>query len=138
MIDGARRVGKSWIAEEFAKNEYASYLMLDFSKAQPRLKRIFNEYLGDLDTFFLYLQEATGTRLTPGNSLVVFDEVQKFPRARESIKHLVADGRFHYLETGSLISIDRNVKDTRKASYPGSLFCLGSFFVILSPFDATF
>jgi hypothetical protein len=111
MIDGAQRVGKSWIAEAFAKNEYASHLVLDFSKAQPRVKRIFNEYLGDLDTFFLYLQEATGTRLTPGNSLVVFDEVQKFPRAREAIKHLVADGRYHYLETGSLISIDRNVKD---------------------------
>lgn len=111
MLDGARRVGKSWIAEEFAKNEYASHLMLDFSKAQPRVKRLFDEYLSDLDTFFLYLQEATGVHLVPGNSLVVFDEVQKFPRAREAMKHLVADGRYHYLETGSLISIDRNVKD---------------------------
>ena len=117
MIDGARRVGKSWIAEEFAKQEYASHLMLDFSTVQPRVKRIFNEYLGNLDTLFLYLQEATGTRLVPGNSLVVFDEVQKFPRAREAIKHLVADGRFHYLETGSLIRLKKNTEEGLRHGY---------------------
>ena len=111
MIDGARRVGKSWIAVEFAKREYAAYVLVDFSKAGLKLKRIFNEYLDDLDTFFLYFEQLTGVKLVRGNSLVIFDEVQKFPRAREAIKHLVADGRYHYLETGSLISINKNVKD---------------------------
>ncbi|MBQ2628161.1 MAG: ATP-binding protein [Kiritimatiellae bacterium] len=111
LIDGARRVGKSYIVEEFAKNEYASYVLVDFSKAQTKLKRIFNEYLDDLDTFFLYFERITHSRLVRGNALVIFDEVQKFPRAREAIKHLVADGRYHYIETGSLISINKNVKD---------------------------
>ena len=111
LIDGARRVGKSYVAEEFAKREYASRLIIDFSVANSRLRRIFNDYLGDLDTFFLYLQRITGAKLIPGDGLVVFDEVQKFPRAREAIKHLVKDGRFHYIETGSLISINKNVKD---------------------------
>ena len=111
LIDGARRVGKSYIVEEFAKKEYASYVLVDFSKAKTKLKRIFNEYLDDLDTFFLYFERITHSRLVQGNALVIFDEVQKFPRAREAIKHLVADGRFHYIETGSLISINKNVKD---------------------------
>ena len=111
LIDGARRVGKSYIVEEFAKKEYASYALVDFSKAKPNLKRIFNEYLDDLDTFFLYFERITQTRLVKGDSLIIFDEVQKFPRAREAIKHLVADGRYHYIETGSLISINKNVKD---------------------------
>ena len=110
LIDGARRVGKSWIAEEFARNEYASYVIVDFSKAGPKLKRIFNLYLDDLDTFFLHFQQLTRTKLVRNNALVIFDEVQKFPRAREAIKHLVADGRYHYLETGSLISINKNVR----------------------------
>ncbi len=111
LIDGARRVGKSYIVEEFAKNEYASYVVVDFSKAQSKLKRIFNEYLDDLDMFFLYFERITHARLVKGNGLVIFDEVQKFPRAREAIKHLVADGRYHYIETGSLISINKNVKN---------------------------
>ena len=111
LIDGARRVGKSYIVEKFAKNEYASYVLVDFSKTQAKLKRIFNEYLDDLDTFFLYFERITHAKLVKGNALVVFDEVQKFPRAREAIKHLVADGRYHYIETGSLISINKNVKD---------------------------
>lgn len=111
LIDGARRVGKSYIVEEFAKNEYASYVLVDFSKAQAKLKRIFNEYLDDLDTFFLYFERITHSQLIKGDALVIFDEVQKFPRAREAIKHLVADGRYHYIETGSLISINKNVKD---------------------------
>ena len=111
LIDGARRVGKSYIVEEFAKKEYASSVLVDFSKAKTKLKRIFNEYLDDLDTFFLYFERITHSRLVQGNALVIFDEVQKFPRAREAIKHLVADGRFHYIETGSLISINKNVKD---------------------------
>ena len=111
LIDGVRRVGKSYVVEEFAKREYASYVLVDFSKAQSKLKRIFNEYLDDLDTFFLYFERITHARLVKGDALVIFDEVQKFPRAREAIKHLVADGRYHYIETGSLISINKNVKD---------------------------
>ena len=111
LIDGARRVGKSWIAEEFAKREYASYVLVDFSKAGPKLKRLFNLYLDDLDTFFLHFQQLTRSNLVRNDALVIFDEVQKFPRAREAIKHLVKDGRYHYLETGSLISINKNVRN---------------------------
>ena len=108
LIDGARRVGKSWIAEEFAKSEYASYLLINFSKASRGIRTIFEENLSDLDTFFMLLEAETGVRLIRGNALVVFDEVQEFPRAREAIKTLVADGRYHYLETGSLVSIRKN------------------------------
>lgn len=111
MLDGARRVGKSWIAEEFAKNEYATYLVIDFAKAPRKVKRYFEEYLDDLDMFFMYLCTAYHTTLVPGNSVIIFDEVQRFPRAREAIKYLVKDGRFHYIETGSLISIRKNVKN---------------------------
>ncbi len=108
LIDGARRVGKSWIAEEFAKTEYKSYLTIDFSKASRNIRTIFEENLHDLDTFFVLLEAETGVRLIKGDALLVFDEVQQFPRAREAIKTLVADGRFHYLETGSLISVKKN------------------------------
>ena len=111
MLDGARRVGKSWIAEEFARNEYEAYLLIDFAKVSSKVKRYFNEYLEDLDTFFMYLQSAYSVELPKGKSVVIFDEVQRFPRAREAIKYLVADGRFHYIETGSLISIQKNVKN---------------------------
>ena len=111
MIDGARRVGKSWIAEEFAKNEYESYLLIDFSKATKAVKRYFREYLNDLDTFFMYLLGEYHAELKPRKSVVIFDEVQEFPRAREAIKHLVADGRYDYIETGSLISINKNVRN---------------------------
>ena len=107
MIDGARRVGESYIVEEFAKSEYDAYLLLDFSKVGSDVKVLFNDYLGDLDTFFMLLQNKMGVVLPPGRSLVIFDEVQLFPRAREAIKHLVKDGRYHYLETGSLISISK-------------------------------
>ena len=111
MLDGARRVGKSYIAEEFAKNEYAAYLLIDFATASRKVRRYFEEYLDDLDTFFMYLCTAYQTTLVPGNSVIIFDEVQRFPRAREAIKYLVKDGRFHYIETGSLISIRKNVRD---------------------------
>ena len=111
MLDGARRVGKSYIAEEFAKNEYAAYLVVDFATAPRKVKRYFEEYLNDLDTFFMYLCSAYRKTLVPGNSVIIFDEVQRFPRAREAIKYLVKDGRFHYIETGSLISIRKNVKN---------------------------
>ncbi len=111
MLDGARRVGKSWLAEEFAKREYDSYLLIDFSKAKKEVKSLFEEYLDDLDTFFMMLQTLMRVRLEKGRSLIIFDEVQRFPRAREAIKHLVKDGRYHYIETGSLISVKKNVKD---------------------------
>ena len=110
LIDGARRVGKSWIAEEFGRREYEKCLLIDFSKASPALKRIFIENLHDLDTFFLLLENEMGVRLVRGKSLVIFDEVQEFPRAREAIKTLVKDGRYHYIETGSLVSIKKNVE----------------------------
>ncbi|MCQ2393440.1 MAG: AAA family ATPase [Kiritimatiellae bacterium] len=110
LIDGARRVGKSYIAEEFAKNEYRSYLLVNFAKASGAVKNLFSEYQEQLDLLFLKLCEVYGVRLYPGESLVIFDEVQDCPKARESIKHLVADGRYHYLETGSLVSINENVE----------------------------
>ena len=111
MIDGARRVGKSYIAEKFAKAEYAAYLIIDFAAASRKVKGYFEDYLDDLDTLFMYLCTAYRTTLIPGNSVIIFDEVQRFPRAREAIKYLVKDGRFHYIETGSLISIRKNVKN---------------------------
>jgi hypothetical protein len=125
LIDGARRVGKSWIAEEFAKAEYERYLLIDFSRASKNVREIFDNQLHDLDTFFMMLEAETGTRLAKGKSLVIFDEVQEFPRAREAIKALVADGRYHYIETGSLISIRKNTtgivipsEELHKKMYP--------------------
>ena len=110
MIEGARRVGKSYIAEEFARNEYDSYILIDFSKAPQRVKDWFDEYLEDVDTLLQNIQLHYKRQLTPRRSLIIFDEVQKCPRAREAIKALVADHRFDYLEPGSLISIKKNVE----------------------------
>ncbi|MBQ7622419.1 MAG: ATP-binding protein [Bacteroidales bacterium] len=111
LIEGARRIGKSWIAEEFARNEYESFIFIDFSKAPRRVKDWFDEYLEDIDTLLQNIQLHYKKRLTPRKSLIVFDEVQKCPRAREAIKALVQDHRFDYLETGSLISIKKNVEN---------------------------
>ncbi len=111
LIDGARRVGKSWIVEEFGRNEYASCLIIDFAHIPTKVKRIFNEYVNDLDELFLLLSSVYHVNLVRGNSLVVFDEVQRFPKAREAIKYLVKHGRYHYIETGSLISIRKNVQN---------------------------
>lgn len=111
MIEGARRIGKSYIAEAFAQNEYESYILIDFSKAPDIVKSWFDMYLEDIDTLLENLQLHYKKKLSPRRSLIIFDEVQDCPRARESIKALVADGRFDYLETGSLISIRKNVKD---------------------------
>ena len=110
MIDGARRVGKSYIAEEFAKNEYRSHVMIDFAKVPKEVKSLFEQYQDRLDTLFLKLSEYFGVKLHERDTLFIFDEVQMCPKARESIKHLVADGRYDYLETGSLVSIDENVE----------------------------
>ena len=111
LIQGARRVGKSYIAEQFAKNEYDSYILIDFNRAGQQVRDIFLYDIEDLDSFFLKLTTLYNTKLTERQSLIIFDEVQLFPRARSVIKYLVADGRYDYLETGSLISIRENVKD---------------------------
>lgn len=111
LIDGARRVGKSYIVEEFAKNEYESYILIDFNNAMKQVLDLFHNYLYDLDTFFMYLGLYFNVKLQPRKSLIIFDEVQAFPEARAAIKYLVKDGRFDYIETGSLVSINRNVKN---------------------------
>ena len=111
LIEGARRIGKSYIAKEFAGNEYESYILIDFSKAPARVKGWFDEYLEDVDTLLQNIQLHYKKKLVPRNSVIIFDEVQKCPRAREAIKALVEDRRFDYLETGSLISIKKNVTD---------------------------
>ena len=110
LLEGARRVGKSTIAENFAKNEYKSYILIDFSKTTSNILECFDD-IGNLNIFFLRLQAETGITLYEHESLIIFDEVQLFPKARQAIKHLVFDGRYSYLETGSLISIKKNVKD---------------------------
>ncbi len=110
LIDGARRVGKSYIAEEFARNEYKSYLLIDFNNTSRHIKQLFEEQLTDLDTFFRQLSLLTGVKFYHRNTAIIFDEVQQYPRARSAIKYLVADGRYDYIETGSLVSINRNVK----------------------------
>ncbi len=111
LIEGARRVGKSTIAEEFAKNEYEDYLLLDFSIETTDVHRNFEENISNPDTFFRNLFAIKGKDLPKRHSVIIFDEVQLFPKARQAIKHLVADGRYDYIETGSLISIKKNVKD---------------------------
>jgi predicted AAA+ superfamily ATPase len=111
LIDGARRVGKSYIVEEFAKAEYKSYIIIDFNSASDDTLDLFRNYLNDLDTFFMYLSGYYNVKLFKHESLIIFDEVQLFPRARAAIKYLVADGRFDYIETGSIVSIKKNVKD---------------------------
>lgn len=110
LLEGTRRTGKSTLARAFAENEYDSHLIIDFSVASEDIKDLFRMYRSDVDTFFMYLQAFTGVSLIRRKSLIVFDEVQRFPPAREFLKQLVADGRYDYLETGSLISIRKNVE----------------------------
>lgn len=110
LIEGARRIGKSTVAEEFAKNEYESYILIDFSLAPKAVRDLFDD-MTDLNYFFLQLQLIFKVDLVERNSLIIFDEVQLFPAARQAIKRLVKDRRYDYLETGSLISIKKNVKD---------------------------
>ena len=111
LITGARRVGKSYSVEEFAKSEYKSSLIINFADADDNLKELFNHAPQDLNSFFVLLQGYFNTELIEGDGLIVFDEVQRLPKAREMIKRLVADGRFHYIETGSLMSIRKNTQD---------------------------
>ncbi len=109
LIEGARRVGKSTLVKDFAQNEYESYILLDFSKVSKEIKALFED-ISDLNYFFLRLQVLCNVQLKERKSVIVFDEVQLLPLARQAIKHLVADGRYDYIETGSLISIKRHVE----------------------------
>ena len=110
LIEGARRIGKSTVAEEFGKREYKNYILIDFSTASKDVKALFED-ISDLDYLFLQLQLRYGVDLQERKSLIIFDEIQLCPLARQAIKSLVKDGRYDYIETGSLISIRRNVKD---------------------------
>lgn len=110
LVKGARRVGKSTIVEEFAKKEFKSYIMIDFANVSKDIKDLFEDTY-DLDFFFLQLQQLSGTKLYEKESVIIFDEVQLLPKARQAIKYLVADGRYKYIETGSLLSIKKNTKD---------------------------
>lgn len=110
LIDGARRVGKSYIVRQFAEKEYRSYVILDFNLVPKSIKELFENDLDNLDRFFMYLSNYTGKTLYTRDTLIVFDEVQQYPKARAAIKYLVKDGRYDYIETGSLISIKKNVE----------------------------
>lgn len=111
LIDGARRVGKSYIAEQFAKENYKSYILIDFNYVSEEITDLFNNYLYDLDVFYMRLSAFYHIKLYKGETLIIFDEVQMFPKARGAVKYLVADGRYDFIETGSLMSIKKNVKD---------------------------
>ncbi len=110
LIEGARRIGKSTVAKEFGEKEYKSYVLIDFNNASKKILDAFNN-LNNLDLFFQTISLETGVRLYVRDTLIIFDEIQKFPRAREAIKYLVADGRFDFLQTGSLISIKESVEN---------------------------
>lgn len=113
LIEGARRVGKSTLARQFGESEYASCVFIDFVDAPSAVLELFSDLRNDLDSFFLYLSAVTATPLHERDTLIVFDEVQAFPKAREALRQLVADGRYDYVETGSLVSIRENVRDIR-------------------------
>lgn len=110
LVEGARRIGKSTIVEEFARNEYKSYILIDFNTASAEVKSLFDDLM-NLEFIFLRLQQAYSTQLLERNSVIVFDEVQQCPKARQAIKYLVKDGRYDYIETGSLISIRKNIEN---------------------------
>ncbi len=110
LIKGARRVGKSTVVEEFAKKEFKSYILIDFAHANKDIIELFDDTY-NLDFFFLQLQQLSGVRLYENESVIIFDEVQLLPKARQAIKYLVVDGRYKYIETGSLLSIKKNTKD---------------------------
>lgn len=110
LIQGARRIGKSTIVEEFAKNEYETYILINFQTDINKVEKLFKNYISDLDTFFRNLSLIYGKDLINGKTLIIFDEVQLFPLARQSIKQLVADGRYDFIETGSLITLRQNVE----------------------------
>lgn len=109
LIEGARRIGKSYIVEAFGRNEYKSFILVDFNDMDDELRDIFDHYLSQRDEFFLRLSLYYGVKLYERQSLIIFDEVQQYPRARAAIKYLVRDGRYDFIETGSLVSIKKNV-----------------------------
>lgn len=111
LLEGARRIGKSTIVEEFAKNEYDDYMILDFARENRDVQNLFIDDMDDLDSFFRNLFLLKGRDLKGKNCALIFDEVQLFPKARQAIKYLVADGRYDYIETGSLISIRKNIQN---------------------------
>lgn len=111
LLEGARRIGKSTIVEEFAKNEYEDYMILDFARENRDVQNLFIDDMDDLDSFFRNLFLLKGRDLKGKNCVLIFDEVQLFPQARQAIKYLVADGRYDYIETGSLISIRKNIQN---------------------------
>jgi len=111
LIDGARRVGKSYIAEEFGKREYRSYMIVDFAHLPEEVRNVFENDINDYDLFFNKLSAYYRKQLYRRETLIIFDEVQRYPQARELIKYLVADGRYDYIETGSLISLRMNVEN---------------------------
>lgn len=111
LIEGARRVGKSTIVEEFAKQQYKSYVLIDFSIASDDVKSLFTNYASSLNDFFFFLSSLTGQKLFERETLIIFDEVQLFPAARQLIKHLVKDNRYDYIQTGSLLSLKQNVAE---------------------------
>lgn len=111
LVEGARRVGKSTLAQEFGHNEYKSCLVVDFFQATDEVKQYFRDYSNDFDALFLYLSAYYSVELFDRESLIIFDEVQMFPFARGLVKYLVADGRYDYIETGSLLSIKQNVQN---------------------------
>ena len=127
LVEGARRVGKSTLVETFAQNEYQSYVLIDFSKTPDEVRAVFETMRHDMDSFFMYLSAFYGVRLYERDTLFIFDEVQLYPKAREFIKHLVADGRYDYVETGSLVSIKHNVADILIPSEEEAF--------VLNPFD---
>ena len=110
LVEGARRIGKATIVEEFARNEYKSYILIDFNTASAEVKSLFDDLM-NLEFIFLRLQQVYSTQLFERNSVIVFDEVQQCPKARQAIKYLVKDGRYDYIETGSLISIRKNIEN---------------------------
>ena len=111
LIEGARRIGKSTLVEQFAKNEYKSYILIDFANVDPEVNSLIENHISNLNYFFMRLQFIFGVTLVEHQSVIIFDEVQKQPLARQAIKYLVKDGRYHYIETGSLISIRQNVQN---------------------------
>ena len=111
LIEGARRIGKTFIVKKFGENEYDSYILIDFSQKTNELEKIFLDNQLDLDMFFNQLQLYFKTQLVERKSLIVFDEIQLFPPARQMIKHLVEDGRYDYVETGSLLSLKTNIEN---------------------------
>ena len=125
LIEGARRIGKSTIVEAFAKREYKSYILIDFNKASARIKALFDDLM-DLDYIFLYLQSAYHTTLYQRESVIIFDEVQQCPKARQAIKYLVQDGRYDFIETGSLIRPRTSLYPAKKTAWRCSRWTMRS------------